>query len=85
MFHTPVWFDCFVGVFSITPLHADLIGLIRAFASLEGIGDLWLIFSASSVTLLWRGIGVILYFRRCSLLEDINDLVNRSVLTVFLG
>ena len=41
VFHHPVWFVCFVGVFYITPFDADLIGLLWVFASLEGLGDLF--------------------------------------------
>ena len=49
----------FVGVFSITAFDVSLIGIFRAFASLEGFGGLWLIHSASPGALDWRVLGVL--------------------------
>ena len=52
VFHHPVWFIWFVGVFSITPFNVYMIGLLCVCVSLGRLGDLCTILSASSYDIL---------------------------------
>ena len=76
LFHHPYFFL----VSSITSCDVDLLGLIWAFLSLGGLGDLWLIWSASSGVIDWHMLRVIYFSGSFSSLGELNGVVKLSVM-----
>ena len=64
---------------------SHLIFLLGIFLSLEGLGDLWPIWSASSSALVWIVLGNIWSSGWCSSMVKLDGIINCSVPFIWLG